>query len=76
MQNSADRSSLLWFTVIILPYLAVYAEIYCLEKLIIYIYSFRTYERRSQQLAGAACQRPRCTGLAATSRCAGKRAAE
>ncbi|PJX58621.1 hypothetical protein CWM63_14715 [Klebsiella sp. F-Nf9] len=75
-QNSADRSSLPCFTVIILPYLAVCAEIYCLAKLIIYIYSFRTHGRRSLQLAGSAYQRPRCMGLAATSRCAGKRAAE
>jgi hypothetical protein len=48
-------------------YLAVYAEIYCLAKFIIYIYSFRAYARRG----GAGGQQAAMTGLSATSRGAG-----
>jgi hypothetical protein len=48
------------------PYLAVYAEIYCLAKFIIYIYSFRAQARRG----GAGGQSP-MAGLSATSRGAG-----
>ncbi|HBW8494107.1 hypothetical protein FKK16_03960 [Klebsiella pneumoniae] len=46
MQNRADRSSPPRIQANISSYPAVYAEIYCLAKFIISIYSFRAYARR------------------------------
>ncbi|PAB45522.1 hypothetical protein CCZ32_08745 [Klebsiella pneumoniae] len=46
MQNRADRSSPSRIQANISSYPAVYAEIYCLAKFIISIYSFQAYARR------------------------------
>ncbi|PLN53012.1 hypothetical protein CWN75_27680, partial [Klebsiella pneumoniae] len=44
--NRADRGSRPRIQANMSSYPAVYAEIYCLAKFIIYIYSFRAYMRR------------------------------
>ncbi|RRE54847.1 hypothetical protein EAO06_08725 [Klebsiella pneumoniae] len=46
MQNRADRSSPPRIQANMSSYPAVYAEIYCPAKFIIYIYSFQAYARR------------------------------
>ncbi len=49
------------------PYLAVYAEIYCLAKFIIYIYSLRAQAQRGgHSVAGTAPRKARLARLSAT----------
>ncbi|RRF75101.1 hypothetical protein EAO18_01665 [Klebsiella pneumoniae] len=68
MQNRADRSSPPRIQANMSSYPAVYAEIYCLAKFIISIYSFRAYARRGgsggQQtpIDGPLCHIARCKG--------------
>ena len=54
VRNRHDRRFLAWFAGIMPPWLAVYAEIYFLDKFIIWTYSFRAYGRRRRADASLA----------------------